>query len=114
MESLGRHILIDWYGCENVDAPWEELREFFYSSLMNCKFNVLSDHHHQFQPHGLSVMFILAESHFAGHIWVEEKFISFDLYWCGKSCEEMKFLDVLRNYFKPKKEELQFFQRGFF
>lgn len=113
MENLGQHILIDWYGCKNIDATWEELREFFYSGLTKCNFNVLSDHHHQFIPHGLSLMFILAESHFSGHLWSEEKFISFDLYWCGQGCDEKLFIEILRNYFQPEKEDFQFIKRGF-
>ena len=37
---------------------------------------------HRFQPHGLTIAFILAESHIAYHSWPERSYASIDLISC--------------------------------
>ncbi len=114
MESLGQHILLDLYHCQNADKPWEHLKDVFYEGLQQGNFTVLNDHHHTFEPHGVSGMFILAESHLSFHIWVELGFVSLDVYWCGASCDEQKLINIITDFFKPEKLDYQFVQRGLF
>ena len=114
MDTLGQHILLDLYHCQNADKPWDDLKEIFYKGLNAGNFTVLNDHHHTFEPHGVSGMFILAESHLSFHIWVEKQFVSLDIYWCGSSCDEQKLVNIITAYFLPEKLDYHFVQRGIF
>ena len=110
---IGQHIILDLYDCENVCKPWPVLREMFLNGLKNANFTVLSDHHHQFEPHGISGMFILAESHCSFHIWDELKYVSLDVYWCGRNCDDQKLINTITEYFNPGKVEYKYLDRGF-
>ena len=113
MDCLGQHIILDLYGCSNVNKPWLDLQKMFRHGLQEGKFTVISDHHHQFEPHGVSGVFVLAESHLSFHIWVELNFVSLDVYWCGKSCDEQKLINIITQYFSPNKVEYKYIDRGF-
>jgi len=114
MDTLGQHILLDLYHCENANKPWDALKQVMYDGLEKGNFTVLNDHHHSFEPHGVSGMFILAESHLSFHIWVELGFVSLDIYWCGSKCDEQILINTITDFFKPEKLDFQFVQRGIF
>ncbi|MFK8057263.1 MAG: adenosylmethionine decarboxylase [Saprospiraceae bacterium] len=44
---------------------------------------VLSGHFHQFEPHGVSGVLVISESHFAIHTWPELGYAAIDLFTCG-------------------------------
>ena len=111
MDSLGQHIILDLYECSNVDKSWHCLNTMFCRGLYEGNFTVISDHH-QFEPHGISGIFILAESHLSVHIWVELNFVSLDVYWCGKACDDQKLINTITEYFKPQKVDYKYFDRG--
>ncbi len=113
MESLGQHYILDMYDCKNADASWEVLREMFLKGLRKGHFTVLTDHHHQFEPCGISGVFVLAESHLSFHIWSELRFVSLDVYWCGAQCDSDMLLDVIFDFFEPTHTQDKFFKRGF-
>jgi S-adenosylmethionine decarboxylase len=114
MEHLGQHILLDLYGCDNTDHTWDQLNILFTHGLKEGNFTVLNSHHHQFLPHGLSGVFVLAESHLSFHIWEELKFVSLDIYWCGKKCDEQKLINIVNAYFNPSRIDFKYVERGFF
>lgn len=114
MESLGKHILLDLYECKNVDQTWSVLESVFSKGLSDGNFTVISNHHHEFEPHGVSGVFVLAESHLSFHIWTELNFISLDVYWCGASCDEQKLINVICGFFEPSYLEYHYKERGFF
>ena len=47
------------------------------------KLNVVKRFTHQFKPHGISVICVLAESHLALHTWPEYGYIHFDIVSCA-------------------------------
>jgi len=111
---LGKHILLDLYDCVNVINPLEEIQIVFQTGLELGNFTVITSHYHQFEPHGISGVFVLAESHCSFHIWVELNFVSLDVYWCGKNCDEQKLINRLVEYFTPKRVNFKYIERGYF
>jgi len=114
MDTLGQHILLDLYNCQNADSPWVDLKNMFMRGLNKGNFTVLNDHHHEFEPHGVSGVFILAESHLSFHIWTELNFVSLDIYWCGSSCNEQALINEISEFFTPEAIEYKFVERGIF
>lgn len=112
MSSLGKHILLDLYDCVNADSSLNEIKAVFENGLNVGNFTVITSHHHQFEPHGLSGVFVLAESHCSFHIWTELNFVSLDVYWCGKNCDEQKLINMLIKYFNPNKVDFKYIERG--
>ncbi|MEA2006708.1 MAG: adenosylmethionine decarboxylase [Patescibacteria group bacterium] len=46
-------------------------------------FEILAEKFHKFEPHGLSGVWLLGESHLSVHSWPEEKIVFIDLFSCG-------------------------------
>ena len=66
---------------------------------------------HNFNPFGLSIVYILAESHISIHTWEEYNYISINMYTCGETTPENTLKEFLK-HFKIKKHKKQVIERG--
>lgn len=66
---------------------------------------------HNFSPFGLSLIYILAESHISIHTWEEYNYISLDFYTCGDATPK-NTCDVFLKNFKIKNIKKQIIERG--
>lgn len=84
MLTLGRHVLVDLYGCNLriLDQP-EALERIMLRSCELIGATVIARHFHLFSPHGVSGVVLIAESHLAIHSWPESSYAAADLYTCG-------------------------------
>jgi len=57
---------------------------------------------HNFNPHGISGVVVIAESHLAIHTWPEYNFASIDIYTCGDVVNPWKAYNYLLKHFKAK------------
>ncbi|KKR80922.1 MAG: S-adenosylmethionine decarboxylase proenzyme [Candidatus Daviesbacteria bacterium GW2011_GWA1_41_61] len=58
---------------------------------------------HRFDPHGLSLMLVLSQSHLAIHTWPEHGYMHVDIVTCSANMASSKFAEVLKKYFSPTK-----------
>ncbi|MEM9423849.1 MAG: adenosylmethionine decarboxylase, partial [Spirochaetota bacterium] len=57
---------------------------------------IVSRTFHQFNPHGVSGVVIISESHLTIHTWPEHGYASLDLYTCGKETDSRKAFNYIR------------------
>jgi len=113
MKSLGRHLLIELYGCSPKmlnDIPKTEA--IMTGAAKFCGAQVVDVVFHRFNPHGVSGVVVIAESHFAIHTWPEYGFASIDLYTCGEEIDPWKAHQYLVKKFKPKNSTVLEMRRG--
>ena len=82
--DLGRHLLMDFYGCDKCcldDSVYIE--EQLRSAAKAARAHVLSAIVHRFSPQGVTGILSLRESHLAIHTWPERQFAAADLFSCG-------------------------------
>ena len=85
---LGRHLLLEFYHCERSRLDDEGfLRSQSVAAALAMGTSVVSVHSHRFQPVGLSVVVILAESHLALHTWPEYETASADIFVCNPTAD---------------------------
>jgi len=48
-----------------------------------CGATIIKPFFHQFSPHGVSGVIVIAESHFSIHTWPEYGYAALDLFTCG-------------------------------
>ncbi len=97
MSALGRHILVELYGCNpkllndvvHIEKSMEEAAAKANATLINSTF-------HHFSPYGVSGVVVIEESHFAIHTWPEYQFASVDLFTCGPGVDPWVSFDYLR------------------
>ena len=108
---MGHHILVSLYGIhfsllDDLDA----IRKAFDKAVDVCGATVLNRFSHQFHPHGVTVVYALAESHISIHTFPENGCCAIDVYTCG-DMNSRAGMDVLINHFDPIEISMQEFNR---
>ena len=81
-----KHLLLELYRCD-----YEKLND---ESFLRCTLNraaklakatVLNLISNKFEPHGVTAIALLAESHISIHTWPESNYSAVDIFTCGKN-----------------------------
>lgn len=99
----GVHFLVSYCDCdqnalENVEGLMQAMNE----AVEQCGATVLNSSSWIFPPHGLTMVFLLSESHASIHTYPEHGACFVDLFTCGDKCSAEKFDAAMRAYLKPQ------------
>ena len=84
--TKGQHLIIEFTNCNKQKIHnLEILDDFFSQEILKYDLIILQKSSHKFQPHGVTMLYLLSESHLSIHTWPEYRYLAFDLYSCGKS-----------------------------
>ncbi|MBA3530357.1 MAG: adenosylmethionine decarboxylase [Ardenticatenales bacterium] len=89
-------------------APWPALLRH---AAQQSGATVLAEQFHQFEPHGVTGVLLLSESHISVHTWPEEGLAVLDLFTCG-SADMARVVGWLREQLCPYQESLTTVERG--
>ena len=64
-----------------------------------CKLKVVAKCKYQFTPIGVTMLYLLSESHLTIHTYPEKKACSINLYTCNAETDLQEALNVIYNYF---------------
>ena len=82
---LARHHVIELEGCEARRSDYPVFVGRLVKRLCaEAKLNVVRRVRHQFAPHGLTILFVLRESHLAYSSLPERSYAVLDLFRCGE------------------------------
>jgi S-adenosylmethionine decarboxylase proenzyme len=111
--SLGTHILIEYYGCppERLNDP-ARIREAMLEAARRARATIVTDVFHRFNPHGVSGVVVIAESHVAIHTWPEHGCASVDVFSCGNTMEPRVIEGFLRQALGAAHSERREIERG--
>lgn len=111
--SLGRHLLIEYYGCaEAVINDRNMIREAMIEAARRANATIVTDAFHNFNPHGISGVVVIAESHIAIHTWPEYRCASVDIFSCGEKMNPDVIEAFLLDVFRAERSERAEFERG--
>ena len=84
MKGVGHHHFADYYGCSFEDLnDAVSLRALLLDAVARSGATILSDHFEIFDPHGVTGVIVVAESHVALHTWPEHGFLAMDYFTCS-------------------------------
>ena len=84
MKALGRQLLVEFYDCDTyILNDKEKVRSALRQAAVEAGATIVTDVFHEFNPHGISGVVVIAESHLAIHTWPEFDFAAVDLFTCG-------------------------------
>jgi S-adenosylmethionine/arginine decarboxylase-like enzyme len=108
MDTRSQHLLFDAI-CENdlTSADIDHIKEVIEKNL-----TVVSKIEHKFSPHGETIVFILAESHFSIHTYPENRFISMDIYVCNMDTDLKKIINEISRVVQFEKIDQRILARG--
>ncbi|WP_070121818.1 adenosylmethionine decarboxylase [Bacillus marinisedimentorum] len=84
MDTMGRHVIRELWGC-NTDKlnDLKLIEEVFVDAALKAGAEVREVAFHKFAPHGVSGVVIISESHLTIHSFPEHGYASIDVYTCG-------------------------------
>ena len=97
VQSLGNHLIIELYNCNRelinqaqfVEQSMLEAVELAGATMVQSVI-------HQFNPHGISGVVVIEESHFSVHTWPEYGYCALDIFTCGDEIDYHSALHFLK------------------
>jgi S-adenosylmethionine decarboxylase len=111
--SLGSHLLIELFGCDQETLKQEaSVGAAMDEAARKSEATVVAQSFHEFKPYGVSGAVIIQESHYTIHTWPEHGYAAVDLFYCGGTIAVHKAVEVLQERFKPKRIKFLVVRRG--
>lgn len=112
MDTLGRHLLVELWGCiRAIDDP-EAVREALREAVRLAGATLVHLEVHRYSPQGVTGVAVLAESHLAVHTWPEQGYAAVDIYTCGTTAAPETAVRVLEGCFGAELVEVREITRG--
>ncbi len=84
MKTIGRHLIAEFYGCQDTLLDdLEGIRRIMLQAAEVIGATVMGETFHRFSPQGVSGTVVISESHLSVHTWPEYNYVSVDIYTCG-------------------------------
>ena len=111
MQAIGRHIILEMWGCQNldsVDTAERALREM----VAALDVHLLDLKVYPFSPVGVTGIAIVSESHLVIHTWPEYGYAAVDIFTCGAPRDPKHAVDALRQHYQPERVGVMEINRG--
>ena len=84
IQSSGKHLICDIKQIKNIALVrnLDGIKRIMDNICEKYEFQILNKIEHKFEPQGLSIIYLLSESHMTIHTFPERNYIAFDLYTC--------------------------------
>ena len=106
-QSLGFHVIADVSGLESPKLDnLEYLRSLLQTAAETAQVTILNETFHKFEPQGVTISFLLAESHLAIHTWPEYCAACIDFFTCGPKERAQAGMKHILDELKPKFQKI--------
>jgi len=113
LNALGKHLLLELKDCDKeVLNDISFLKSVLLAAAGEAGATVLGESFHRFNPHGVSGVVIISESHLCIHTWPEHGYAAADIFTCGDSVQPQKAADILISKLGSKNHSILEVQRG--
>jgi len=113
LNALGKHLLLELKDCDKeVLNDLSFLKGVLLAAAGEAGATVLGESFHQFNPHGVSGVVIIAESHLFIHTWPECDFAAVDIFTCGDSVQPERAAEMIIRKLGAKNHSVLGIQRG--
>jgi len=91
---MGNHLVLDFNNVSIDLNDYELLNKALREILSHTKVGIESHTYKKFEPQGVTILYLLSESHFSIHTWPEHKCCAIDFYHCGdNSAKNLKIAE---------------------
>ena len=113
MNALGRHLLLELKDCNReVLNDLSLLEDMLPAAASEAGATVLGKSFHKFNPHGVSGVVIIAESHLFIHTWPECGYAAVDIFTCGDTVQPERAAQKVISELGAKNHSILEIQRG--
>jgi len=111
--TYGRHVTADCWGVsfEKLD-DLNYLKQIITNGISKSGATVIGVIEKQFEPQGVTLLFLLSESHFSLHSYPEENFVALDCYTCGYDVHPIRAMMYVIEEIQPSDFQINQMERG--
>jgi S-adenosylmethionine decarboxylase len=111
-DTVGKHCILELYSCDCAKLDDEDfVRAALSNAALRAGATLLNLISHHFQPHGVTGLALLAESHISFHSWPESGYAAVDVFTCGDHTMPEGACRVLVEEFGARHHQLRSFRR---
>ncbi len=112
-KTLGRHILVEFFGCTpDIMNDVIKIETSMVSAAREADATVINSTFHHFSPYGVSGVVVIQESHLAIHTWPEYGYAAVDVFTCGDHVNPWICYDYLKKAFEAEYGSAMELNRG--
>jgi S-adenosylmethionine decarboxylase len=113
MKSLGKQLIIELFQCDStILNDLKALEHHLLEAVKLSGATIIQPFLHQFSPHGITGVVVIAESHFCVHTWPEYGYCALDIFTCGDTVDGQQSLDYLKEHLKAANVSVVEMKRG--
>jgi S-adenosylmethionine decarboxylase len=110
---VGRHIIAELYGVlKELISNEMEVKRIVEEVVNKAGLTKVGSVYKQFNPHGVTGVVLIAESHISIHTWPEYELVNLDIFTCGDVSKAEMAFNLFLEYFKPKSYRHRILNRG--
>lgn len=115
MNTLGRHILAEIYGCAaNILNNCGLIEKFMVEAALKAGAEIREVVFHPYYPQGISGVVVISESHLTIHTWPELGYAAVDVFTCGDRINPWDACNYLTEKLKAQHMTATEVKRGIF
>lgn len=108
----GKHFVASYMGCDQkAMGDLDGMIQAMDRAVAASGATILNKTPHVFPPNGLTIVYLLSESHASLHTYPEYGACFVDLFTCGDTCSPEQFDAILRDYLQPAEVNARVFLR---
>ncbi|MFZ5981184.1 MAG: adenosylmethionine decarboxylase [Candidatus Zixiibacteriota bacterium] len=113
MKILGRHLIVEYSGCERSKLDNLELiQEYLTEAVRKSGATIVRSVFHRYNPQGISGVVVIAESHLSIHTWPEYGYAAVDYFTCGNSVDPYKAHEYMKKMLGATDADVKDMNRG--
>jgi S-adenosylmethionine decarboxylase len=110
---FGHQVMAELMGCDcALLADHAAIERLMNAAALAAGATIVQSAFHTFNPHGVSGVVIIAESHLAIHTWPEHGYAAIDVFTCGDSVDPRVAVDALASSLKAADAQITTVRRG--
>jgi S-adenosylmethionine decarboxylase len=113
LAPVGSHCILELYDCSEAllnDA--EFVRDSLREAAKQANATLLNEVLHQFEPHGITALALLSESHISVHTWPEVRYAALDVFTCGSHTDPEEACRYLIKAFRAGRHSMTKLRRN--
>src|SRR3954451_20447812 len=111
--GLGKHAICEFWGASHLNSV-ERAEQALRAAAVAGHVTLIDVFVHQFAPHGITGIAVIAESHLAIHTWPEHDYLAAVFFPCGDDADLHAIIGVLRDAFEADRVDTRYLDRGVF
>jgi S-adenosylmethionine decarboxylase len=110
---VGKHIIAELYGVSSgLITREKKVRQIMEEVVDESGLKRINSIFKQFNPHGVTGVILISESHVSIHTWPEYELVNLDIFTCGETKKAEKAFKLFIDRFKPKYYRHYIIDRG--